>query len=233
MLSAEQKNDLLSEHFLLRHMSNVDLGALVEHSFTQTYGEGEVVFKRGDLATSMMVVVEGKIQISSPRLEDDKIVFATMHSGDVFGEIALIDGHHRSADATVLEPTELLILERDDFLGTLEHNPKLCIDLLKILCKRIRHTNELLEDFTILDLRRRLAKRLAYLNQGSGQRASSDLNFTVQIPTEELIAMMGVSHDAIIKQLQLWNDNGMVRLDDDRVTVLDQDRLTNIINEDY
>ena len=228
MLSDKQKKDLLSEHFLLRHMSNADLEKLVEHSITKTYDDGATVFKRGDEATSMMVVVDGKVQISSPRLEDDEIIFATMHVGDVFGEIALIDGHQRSADAIALEKAE-----RDDFLGTLEHNPQLCIDLLKVLCKRIRQTNKLLEDFTILDLQRRLAKRLVYLNQSTGQDNSSGVSFTVRIQTEELIAMMGVSHDAIINQLQLWSNEGFVDLDKDWIVVKDQDQLKKITLEDY
>ncbi len=233
MITDKQKKDLLGEHFLLRHMSNVDLDKLVEHSITKSFDVNDFVFKRGEEATSMMVVVGGKVQISSPRMEDGKIVYATMHTGDVFGEIALIDGHQRSADAIALEPAELLVLERDDFLGTLEHNSQLCIDLLRVLCKHIRQTNKLLEDFTILDLQRRLAKRLVYLNQSSGQENSSGVSFTLRIPTEELIAMMGVSHDAIIGQLQLWNNEGLVEMDKDWVVVIDQDKLTKITQEDY
>ena len=232
MLTDKQKKELLREHFLLTHMSNADLENLVQHSTTMTYEQNKTVFKMGDNATSMMVVISGRVQISSPRLEDDKIVFATMHPGDVFGEIALIDGHERSADATALDHTELLILEREDFLGTLEHNPKLCINLLKVLCKRIRHTNELLEDFTILDLRKRLAKRLIYLNPSSGPNVPSSMGVSVRISAEELIAMMGVSHDAIIRQLNLWNNDGLVKLDDEWITILDKDQLINITKEE-
>ena len=232
MLTKKQKKDLLSEHFLLRHMSNVDLDQLVEHSITKTFDSDEAIFRRGDPATSMMIVVDGKVQISSPRHEDDKIIFATMYPSDVFGEIALIDGQQRSADAMALEATELLVLERDDFLGTLEHNPCLCIDLLKIMCKRIRQTNELLEDFTILDLRRRLAKRLIYLNQTASQNDKSGVTFIVRIPTDELIAMMGVNHDAITKQLQLWDRARLIRLAEEWVVVLKQDHLTKIAREE-
>ena len=75
------------------------------------YKADQVIFKRGDAAAHMMVVVSGKVQISSPSHEGDRIIFATMHPGDVFGEIALIDGHERSTDATAIEATELLEAE--------------------------------------------------------------------------------------------------------------------------
>ena len=232
MLTEEQKKELLSEHFLLRRMSDDDLEKLVDHSITKTYGSEEKIFNRGDPAAEMMVVVDGKVQISSPRPEDDKIIFATMHPGDAFGEIALIDGYQRSADAVALEATELLVLKRGDFLGILEDNPHLCIDLLKILCQRIRRTNELLEDFSILDLRRRLAKRLTYLSRASSQNDGSGLKINVRISTTELIAMMGVSRDLVISHLQLWDSEDFVKLTGEWVEVLKQDELTKILRED-
>ena len=100
------------------------------------------------------------------------------------------------------------------------------------MCKRIRQTNELLEDFTILDLRRRLAKRLIYLNQTASQNDKSGVTFLVHIQTDELIAMMGVNHDAIIKQLQLWDRARLIRLTEEWVVVLKQDHLTKIAREE-
>ncbi len=146
-LTDVEKQRLLAEHFLLRHLSEKDLSALAKRAEIKAFGADETIFRRGDAAAHMMVVVNGRVQISSPSHEGDKIIFATMNPGDVFGEIALIDGHERSTDAIANEATEVLALQRDDFIKTLENNPKLTIDLLRVLCMRIRQTNELLEDF--------------------------------------------------------------------------------------
>lgn len=232
-LTNEEKQRLLQEHFLLRHLSEKDLAALAKHAEIRRFASDETIFKRGDVAAHMMVVVSGRVQISSPSHEGDKIIFATMSPGDVFGEVALIDGHERSTDAIATEATELLVLQRDDFIRTLEHNPKLAIDLLRVLCMRIRQTNELLEDFSIIDLRRRLAKRLSYLSENSG-RGSGGLKMTVRVAQEELIAMMGVSqHDAIERQLKLWNQQGIVEIDKDWVSVKDLPALHTILAEDF
>jgi CRP/FNR family cyclic AMP-dependent transcriptional regulator len=232
-LTDDDKQKLLEAHFLLRHLSGEDLGALAKRADVRAFATDEVIFKRGDVAAHMMVVVTGKVQISSPSHEGDKIIFATMNPGDVFGEIALIDGHERSTDAIAVEPTEVLVLQRDDFIKTLENNPKLTIDLLRVLCMRIRQTNELLEDFSIIDLRRRLAKRLSYVNDASS-RNSGGLKLTVRISQEELVAMMGVSqHEAIHKQLQLWEQQGVVEMDKGWVSVTDQNALSAIVEEDF
>ncbi len=232
-LTDEHKQQLLSEHFLLRHLSREDLGALAKRAAVRAFKADEVIFKRGDTAAHMMVVVSGKVQISSPSHEGDKIIFATMNPGDVFGEIALIDGHERSTDAIADEATEVLELQRDDFIKVLENNPKLTIDLLRVLCMRIRQTNELLEDFSIIDLRRRLAKRLAYLNDSSS-RNSGGLKLTVRVSQEELVAMMGVSqHEAIHKQLQLWEQQGIVAMEKGWISIADQGALSAIVEEDF
>ncbi len=232
-LTDEHKQQLLSEYFLLRHLSREDLGALAKRAAVRAFKADEVIFKRGDTAAHMMVVVSGKVQISSPSHEGDKIIFATMNPGDVFGEIALIDGHERSTDAIADEATEVLELQRDDFIKVLENNPKLTIDLLRVLCMRIRQTNELLEDFSIIDLRRRLAKRLAYLNDSSS-RNSGGLKLTVRVSQEELVAMMGVSqHEAIHKQLQLWEQQGIVAMEKGWISIADQGALSAIVEEDF
>lgn len=236
-LTNEDKQRLLAEHFLLRHLSDGDLAALAKRAEIKAFKADDTIFKRGDVAAHMMVVVHGRVQISSPSHEGDKIIFATMSPGDVFGEIALIDGHERSTDAIAVEPTEVLALQRDDFIKTLEKNPKLTIDLLRVLCMRIRQTNELLEDFSIIDLRRRLAKRLSYLNDSSGRAAGAaagGLKMTVRVAQEELIAMMGVSqHDAIQRQLKLWSQQGIVELDKDWIAVKNLEALHEILDEEF
>jgi CRP/FNR family cyclic AMP-dependent transcriptional regulator len=230
-LTEEHKQKLLTEHFLLRHLSGEDLARLAGRAEVRPYKADQVIFRRGDAAAHMMVVVSGKVQISSPSHEGDRIIFATMHPGDVFGEIALIDGHERSTDATAIEATELLELQRDDFIRVLEGNPRLAIDLLRVVCLRVRQTNELLEDFSIIDLRRRLAKRLSYISDNSGH--TGGLHIALRISQEELIAMMGVSqHEAIHKQLQVWSQQGIVDLDRDYVSVTNIGALKSIVAED-
>ena len=110
-------------------------------------------------------------------------------------------------------------------------NPELCIDLLKIVCNRIRHTNALLEDFSYLDLRRRLAKRLMYLSN-SGSSSAVGVNVSIRVPKEDLIAMMGVDRSVVENELMIWSDLDLIKNETRWVTVNDGDKFTQIVNQD-
>ena len=170
------------------------------------------------------------MRVSSPSTEGDNDAFAKLADGDVFGEIALIDGHERSANADAAEETEILEVHRNHFSRFYSRNPELCIDLLKIVCNHIRHTNSLLEDFSYLDLRYRLAKRLMYLSN-SGVSSSEAVNISIRVLKEDLIAMMGVDRNIVENQLTIWSDLGLIKNETGWVTVNDSDKLAQIVNQ--
>jgi len=229
-LTNVQKKDLLSEHFMLKHIPESDLEKLVEASETKVFPADATIFKKGEIATAMMVVVQGGVRISAPATAGDDVTFATIRAGEVFGEIALIDGYERSADAVSIEETELLIVNNSDFLPFLQGNTDLCIDLLKVLCNRIRQTNVILEDFSYIDLRQRLAKRLMYMS-GSDSSGSSDGSISVRVSQQQLIVMMGVSKDAVEHELDTWIEAGVITREADWISVVDAEKLSHLVQE--
>ena len=230
-LSTTDKKSLLAEHFLLRHLPETALDRIVQETKSVHYDADDIIFRKGDSAETMMVIVKGVVRVSSPSTGGDDVTFANLADGDVFGEIALIDGHERSANADAAEETEILEVHRSSFVPILLENPELCIDLLKIVCNRIRHTNALLEDFSYLDLRRRLAKRLMYLSN-SGSFPAVGVNVSIRVPKEDLIAMMGVDRSVVENELMIWSDLDLIKNETRWVTVNDGDKLTQIINQD-
>src|SRR6266702_2327381 len=78
--------------------------------------------------------------------------------GEIFGEIALLDGRPRTADATAMSDCELMVIERRDFLDLVRSQPEIALKLMEVLCARLRHTSEQVEDVLFLDLPGRLAK---------------------------------------------------------------------------
>ena len=103
--------------------------------------------------------------------------------------------------------------------------------LLKLVCNRIRNTNSLLEDFSYLDLRYRLAKRLMYLSN-SGASSSEGVNISIRVLKEDLIAMMGVDRNIVENQLTIWSDLGLIKNETGWVTGNDSDKLAQIVNRD-
>lgn len=222
---------ILSNHFMLKHLPPEDLERLAQLSGTRSYKAGEPVFLKGDPGTSMMAVLKGRVRICSYSAEGREVVLNVISPGEVFGEIALIDGGERTADAFAMEPAELLVLSRRDFLPFLERNPQVCVRLLEVMCRRLRWTSQQLEDVNFLDLRTRLAKRLLYLSDNHGSPAEEGDLVGVRISQHLLASMIGTSREAVNKQLRSWEGDGVVDVRRGSITVLNRAHLQHILDE--
>ena len=221
-------DDALRNHFLFRHLKDADLkklGALARH---QEFADGQPIFAKGDPASGMSAVLRGRVRIVSYSIDGKEVVLRVVEPGEVFGEIALIDGSERTADAVASGDTRLLCLDRRDFLPFLEANPGLSVELLKVLCKRLRATSEQLEDFSFLDLRARLAKCLLHLADRYGETDGAGTRITLPLSQQFLAAMMGTSREAVNKRLREWEREGVLALGRESVTLLDRDSLEQI-----
>jgi len=116
-----------------------DLAALAR---TRSFATNEPIFHVGEPGSSMMGVLVGVVRISLPAPKGREVILADLPAGELFGEIALLDGEPRSASASALTNCELMVLERRDMLQFLEHNPSACLNLMQLLCARIRRSDE-------------------------------------------------------------------------------------------
>jgi CRP-like cAMP-binding protein len=135
----------------------------------KVYEDGAVVFLRGDPGDSLLSVLRGRVLIGTSSIRGKVVFLNIMEPGDVFGEIALLDGSPRTATATAIAPTELMIIRREHFLELLHVEPQLATHLIQLLCKRIRWTAEQAEDSALLSPPARLAKRLLSLAHVQGR----------------------------------------------------------------
>lgn len=117
--------------------------------------------------TNLYAVCAGAVRVSAPSDQGKDAVFNLIVPGEIFGEIAFLDGGPRTADAVMIESGELMVIERRDFLPLPHDYPELALRLLEILCRRLRHTSEQVEDIVFLGLKARLAKMLLYLYEHS------------------------------------------------------------------
>ena len=97
---------------------------------------------------------------------DDYFTVAEIFPGQAFGEVAFLDGSDRTADATALESSKLLVLNRRDFQPFLKERVALCLEVMKLLCQRLRHTTEQVEDLALRSLESRLARVRRKLREG-------------------------------------------------------------------
>jgi len=105
---------------------------------------GAVLFRAGDEGDAMYLIEEGKVRICVRAKDGHEVTLTELHRGDFFGEMALLDGKPRSADARVAENARLAVLSREHFLSFVRRNPNVALEMLTALANRLRHTDELL-----------------------------------------------------------------------------------------
>jgi CRP/FNR family transcriptional regulator, cyclic AMP receptor protein len=178
---------------------------------------GEVLFLKGDSGDALYGVRRGQLRIETATEGGERLTLNVLGPGDVFGEVALLDGQPRTAGATAAEPTELFVLHRSDFVAYLEHNPRVAVRLIELLCLRIRWISERMEETALLPLHARLARRLCAL--------ADDFGADVHISQEELGVYVGAARESVNRQLQQWRKAGIISLRRGRISLLDVDRL--------
>ncbi len=187
------------------------------------YAAGEPICRLDDHGDSMMAVVVGTVRISLPALKGREIILADLQPGELFGEIALLDGKPRSANATAHTNCELMVLERRDVMPFLERNPSACIKLMEILCSRIRRSDERMSDIAFYDLPVRLAKTLLHYPPQGRETKKLSLSQT------ELAEMAGGTRENVNRCLRAWQRQGILELKDRWIIILKPEALRELL----
>jgi CRP/FNR family cyclic AMP-dependent transcriptional regulator len=223
--SREEQRQLLKNHLLFGRLGDAEIGELLTHARLEHYAAGDEIFAKGSPGQSMMAVLRGSVKMTSLSPEGRELVFNIMEAGEIFGEIALLDGRERSADAVALTDCELLVLYRRDFLPFLERRADICIMLLEMLCQRLRHTSEQVEDVSFVTLGSRVAKALLRLAHPEGTNAKPAVHVTQQ----ELGHIVGGARESVNRQLQAWQKAGLIELRKGTIAIRDVGGLQRIV----
>lgn len=216
---------IVQRNSLFRGLAAATIDEIVALSSRRSLEEGAVVFLHGDPGDSLYGVVTGKVRISVSGPGGKEVFLNIMEPGDSFGEIALLDGQPRTATATALTQTELLIVQREPFLALLRKESSLALHLIRQLCQRARWTSELMEDSVLLDVPARLAKRLLSLAALHGRPVPGGMQ--LKISQEELARFLGLSRQIVNQHLQTWRGKSWISVGRGNVTISDERALRN------
>ncbi len=206
--------------------------SVIEHFGTymtrRSVRRGATIFSKGDPGTGLMAVLWGSVKISVPTADGREAVLNIINPGEIFGEIALLDGRPRTADAVAMDDCELMVIDRRDFIPFLREQPDIALKFIEILCARIRHTSEQVEDVMYLSFPGRLAKTLLQLTGGPEAPAA---HRNVRITQRELSSIIGMSRESTNKQLRVWENRKWVRLQRGGIAVLNPTALAKLAAE--
>ena len=191
------------------------------------FRRNETVFHLGDPGDALFIVMSGSIKITLPADTGDEAILATLRPGDFFGELALLDGAPRSATAIAIEATETYVLPRDRFRELVATEPVMREALLATLAAEVRRLTHHVEELHFLDITGRLASRLARMANEPGATAEADGSIRLAGPLTQgdLAAMIGCTRQSVNKLLGQFTDDGLIRLERDRIVILDLEGL--------
>ena len=222
------KRALLQNNYLFSKLSPKHIDRLAACVVGKSVARGTSIFAKGDPGSCLFAICEGTVKISVPSVDGRDAVFNLIGKGDIFGEIAMLDGRPRTADVVAITDCELFIIERRDFLPLVREEPEIALKLIEILCARLRHTSEQVENLMFLPLPGRLAKALLRLSEGDGRSCERKAVVT----QKDLANIIGMSRESTNRQLRIWEEQEWVRLERGGIVILSAKALERIAESD-
>jgi CRP-like cAMP-binding protein len=203
-------SDALASAPLFAGLAPLDIEQIAGRMVRRRFGRGDVILSQGGAAGAMHVITRGSVKITIASDEGKEMILAILRRGELFGEIAALDGGARSATVTSTEATETAALSRQDLLEFVRAHPEFALRLIATLAQRLRRVDERLEDAHFLDLDARLAKVLVDLGEEQGQPLP-DGSTKIFLTQSELASMIGATRVSANRLLKTFEAAGLVR----------------------
>ncbi|KPF83994.1 Crp/Fnr family transcriptional regulator [alpha proteobacterium AAP38] len=219
---------LLRRNSLFAVLDDTEMEAMLEFAKVRRAAAEERIFAKGDPGDSLYVILRGRVAVQTESDEAKVMLLNILDTGSLFGEIAMLDGGERTATVVAQEATELLRIDRRDFMPFLLQRPDLCVRLMTVLCERVRWTSAIIEDTVFLNVPRRLAKRILMLSQAYGRATDAGTRITTFVSQEDLANMLGVSRESVNKTLKQFQTAGAISYRNGYIIVHDESFLDQV-----
>jgi CRP/FNR family cyclic AMP-dependent transcriptional regulator len=212
------KLSVLRQHPAFRDLEPGALDQLCRYAKHMVLKRGATLFAKDDPGNSLYAVISGTVKISVSSPDGRNAILNLVGPGELLGEMSVLDGQPRSADATANTDCEIFVINRRDFLPFVRRQPTLAMKFIELLCARLRWTSDQVEQVILQDLPGRLASALLGLIE---KRKPEPESHTVSITQQEISEMVGMRRESINKQLGTWALRKWVRLEHGAIVVLD------------
>jgi CRP/FNR family cyclic AMP-dependent transcriptional regulator len=176
----------------------------------------------------LIVLIKGRIKLTNTSVSGKEVVLHYLGTGDIFGELAALDGKERAADAIALEDSEVFVVyTRDHLLPILIAHPRALQEILQALCEKIRDGAAIIEDNT-LEMRGRTARGLLRLARQHGRPSTDGTSLQLEISQEELGKYLGISRPNVSRQLGQLKIANMIRISGTEISIIDEKGLVDI-----
>ena len=184
------------------------------------YAEGEVIVSEAERGDALYVLVRGKVKVVLYGESGREVILSIFKEpGDFFGEMSLLDDEPRSATVSAMAPSELVVLSRADFRAHLARQPRVAVQVMTELSRRLRRADAVIGDLALLDVLGRLVVRLRDLARAEGEPHAEGLLLRQRPSQSDIAAMIGTSRETVSRALSELARRGDVELAGKRLLV--------------
>jgi len=210
---------------LFSELNENDLKEIIQCSVTQIYKKDNMVLIEEEIGSTMFIILSGRVKISRISEEGREVILSILMDGDFFGEMAILDGQTRSANAMTLEDTELMIIRRENFLRMLRDYPQIAINLLKELAHRLRRSDSQIKSLSLQNALGKVASTLVRIADDSGVIKQGQVEIAHLPPQQDLANMAGTSRETISRVIKSLGQLGYVRKEGSKLIILNYERF--------
>jgi CRP/FNR family transcriptional regulator, cyclic AMP receptor protein len=222
---------LARESGVLGCLSEQDLMPLLRHASLRHLRPRETLFTLGEAGSTLVLVLEGYMKLSSVTPCGREIVLEIAGPGRVFGELAVLNDWPRSADATALSACRVLSVDGRQLMQAMMRAPESLLATTRMISQRLRAATEQIVDAVTLPAPARLAKALLHLAALHSHAAEDGLHIDFELSQRELGGMTDLTRESINKHLSAWRDSGWVVMVGKTITLTDVDALQRLLGQ--
>ena len=213
--------DVFSHVWIFEDLSMDELLRISRLATTRVYEPRKTIVAKGEPASAFFVLLRGRAKVTTRGADGSETAFNVIGPGEVFGEIAMLDGQPRSATVTSLEQCEMAVVDKRSFHDLLTASPSITVKLLAVLARRTRELTTRMEDRAFLDVPARLAKQLVWLADNYGTQSGSQVRIELVLSQQELGDLIGATRESVDEQLREWTRSGIVGQERGRIEISD------------
>jgi CRP/FNR family cyclic AMP-dependent transcriptional regulator len=210
---------------LFVNLSDTELSVLAKEFTVRRFQQGETIFFQGDPGQALYLIEVGRVRIyvQDDSGQETSVIFYS--AGDIFGELAAIDGLPRSASAIVADETIVHVLTRERLRAHLLASPQLAYNFMQALAVRVRYSTLQVGNLTLHDVPSRLARKLLELAQGYGRVTSDGVKIDMTLTQSDLASLIGATRESTNKALGHLKRGGVIHMEQNQITIIDPDAL--------
>jgi CRP/FNR family cyclic AMP-dependent transcriptional regulator len=223
--------EFLSSLALFAYLEEEQLEQVARHIQPRTFAPGVTLFHQDMPGTMMYMIETGSVRVISIGRTGQELTLNVLGPGEIFGELSILDGEHRSATAITITPTVVWLLAQGDLTKFMNEYPSVNQAMVQLLVDRVRATAQRLEAMTFQDVLGRLAFELLSLAERSGNTSEQGIEITIPLTQVDLATMVGATRESVNKAVSILRTRNLVDFDGTSWIIQDPGGMQQILHE--